>query len=147
MASKNLVTSAAKGRTPSDPTVLVESWCVLQDIDERGIEVSIDLETCCTHGYFLQAQAIYPEMVRMFWRNAKLVEDKTIISIVLDKEVVLNKISISEVSSCERTSNCFHGIYEGTNIVERKLYDEIFSKGLMGKKKIYKKLCDIGKIW
>jgi len=66
MASKTLITSVVKSPTPSDDTLLVESQCVLQDIDERGTEVNIDLERCGICGYFLQPQIIYPQMVKMF---------------------------------------------------------------------------------
>jgi len=52
--NETLFSSTINGPTSLDTTLLVERHCALQDLDEHGIEINIDLERCGIRGFFLQ---------------------------------------------------------------------------------------------
>ncbi|ESW25130.1 hypothetical protein PHAVU_003G009800 [Phaseolus vulgaris] len=144
-------TGTVQGMSPQDATLHVEHQLALQELDERGLEVSVDLERCGIRGFFLEPQTIHPELIRKFWKNAKLVKTNTIVSTVLGREAIVNQVAISEAINCDRVSNCFYidweEIYSESATVEQVLYGEKFSENLVSQKVDYKMLCVKGKIW
>jgi len=107
MASNTITIATIKGKTSKDATLLVEHHRALLELDERGLQVSIDLERCGILGFFLEPQTIHPELVRMFLRKAMLNANNFINSKVLEKEVIVNQVNISEAIQCHRLPICF----------------------------------------
>jgi len=56
-------TASVQGMSFKDVTLHVEHQLALHELDERGLDISVDLERCRIRGFFLEPQTIYPELV------------------------------------------------------------------------------------
>jgi len=61
---------------------------------------------------FLKSQAIYPKLVRKFKKNAKLVEENTIVFLVLGEQLFINMANIFKEITTKRVPNCFYPMRE-----------------------------------
>jgi len=77
-ATTTIIIETTIVHTEREPTVHIEHFF------EIGMLEGFDLNIQCTlllygiHGYFNDPQVIYPELIKMFWRNSQLKDWKTI---------------------------------------------------------------------
>lgn len=71
-ATTIIITDTTTIHANGEPTVHVKHYFDISMLEGLGLNMQHTLILCGIHSYFNNPQMIYIELIKMFWRNAKM---------------------------------------------------------------------------